>query len=164
MSVSTNCGLAVPPVHGVVVFDVAAFKVAYAQFAAVGNAVLTLYFDLATLIVKNTCGARVADGTQRERLLNLLVAHIAALQPVSPAGGAGSGATLVGRVASASEGTVSVSAEYASSVSSSMAWFIQTQYGALFWQLTSPYRSFTYVAPCYPGGDAAGPLAGRRGY
>lgn len=163
MSVNTDCSVAVVPQHGVVVFAAAAFKVLYPQFAAVADATLTLYFDLATLIVKNTCRAHVTDATQRERLLNLLVAHIAALQPVSPAGGPGSGAALVGRIASATEGSVSVSAEYAASVSASMAWFIQTQYGALFWQLTAPYRSFMYVAPCRPNG-IAGAFAGRRGY
>lgn len=163
MSVNTDCSVAAVPTHGVVVFDPAAFKALYAQFTAVANGTLALYFDLATLIVKNVCGSIVADATQRERLLNLLVAHIAALQPVTPAGGAGSGASLVGRIASATEGSVSVSAEYATQVSASMAWFIQTQYGALFWQLTSPYRSFRYTAPAQPFGPA-GAFAGRRGY
>lgn len=163
MTVSVVCSDAVVPVHGVVVFVPGDFKVLYPQFAAVVNATLTLYFDLATLIVKNTCGALVADATQRERLLNLLVAHIAALQPVSPAGGAGSGAALVGRISSAAEGTVSVTAEYAANISSSMAWFVQTQYGAMFWQLTAPYRSFRYVAPTTLHGPA-GLFAGRRGY
>lgn len=163
MSVNTDCSVAVAPVHGVVVFDPAVFKTLYVQFAAVANAMLTLYFDLATLILKNTCGSIIQDATQRERLLNLLVAHIAALQPVSPAGGAGSGGGLIGRISTATEGSVSVSAEYASQVSASMAWFIQTQYGALFWQLTSPYRSFRYVAPVQPFGSA-GAFAGRRGY
>lgn len=163
MSVNTDCSVAATPAHGVVVFDPAAFKTLYAQFAAVANGTLTLYFDLATLIVANVCGSIVADATQRERLLNLLVAHIAALQPVTPAGGPGSGPALIGRIASATEGTVSVSAEYAAQVSASMAWFIQTQYGALFWQLTSPYRSFRYTAPARPFGSA-GAFAGRRGY
>jgi Protein of unknown function (DUF4054) len=164
VSVNTDCAVAVVPVHGVVVFDPAAFKLLYVQFATVADPTLTLYFDLATMILANTCGSIVSDATQRERLLNLLVAHIAALQPVSPAGGAGSGGTLVGRVASASEGTVSVTAEYASQVSASMAWFIQTQYGALFWQLTSSIRSFRYVAPCYGSQGPVGAFAGRRGY
>jgi hypothetical protein len=164
MTVNTNCGAAVPPVHGVVEFVPADFKALYPQFVSVADGTLTLYFQLATLILRNSCGSVVQDATQRERLLNLLVAHIAALQPVAPAGGPGSGGALVGRIASATEGSVSVTAEYAAEVSASMAWFIQTQYGALFWQLTATYRSFRYVAPCYPGGDAAGSFAGRRGY
>lgn len=163
MSVNLDCSVAPTPAHGVVVFEPSVFKVLYAQFAAVADSSLTLFFDLATLIVTNVCGSIVQDATQRERLLNLLVAHIAALQPVSPAGGPGSGPALVGRITSATEGTVSVSAEYASSVSSSEAWFIQTQYGALFWQLTATYRSFRYTAPVRPFGPA-GAFPGRRGY
>jgi hypothetical protein len=69
----------------------------------------------------------------------------------------------VGNVTGATEGTVSISAAWASSVSQSMAYFIQTQFGAMFWQLTSPYRSFRYVAPALCCGPA-GAFAGRRGY
>ena len=54
---------------------------------------------------------------------------------------------LVGRVASASEGSVSVSLEYASSTSVNQAWFFQTPYGAQFWQATAAYRQMRYVAP-----------------
>lgn len=163
MTVNTDCSVAIKPVHGVVEFDPAVFITIYTQFATMSPDMLSLYFDLATLIVANNCGAIVADATQRERLLNLLVAHIATLQPILPgAGGGGSGPGLVGRVAGATEGTVSVTAAYASQVSQSMAWFIQTQYGALFWQLTSPIRSFRYIAPCQPCGPA-GSFAGRRG-
>lgn len=163
MSVNPDCSIAPVPVHGVVVFEPAAFKVLYAQFVAVSDATLTFFFDLATLILNNSCRSIVADGVMRERLLNLLVAHIATLQPTATGGGGGSGPALAGVISSATEGTVSVDAVWLSQVSQSMAWFIQTQYGALFWQLTSPFRSFRSVpAPqcCGP----AGAYAGRRGY
>lgn len=164
MTISTNCAVAPQPIHGVVVFDPAAFKVLFPQFAAVADVLLTLYFDLATQILNNTCSSIVVDAVRRERLLNLLVAHIATLLPtVTSGGGAGSGATGTGRVMSATEGSVSISfGEYAKNVSQSMAYFIQTQWGALFWQLTADLRSFRYVGPpscCGP----AGVFAGRRG-
>lgn len=164
MGITTDCTQAQQPVHGVVTFDPAVFVAAYPMFATVAPGLLTSYFFLATMIVDNSCNSVVDDATFREHLLNLLVAHIATLVPTGTnAGGAGSGGAFVGRVASATEGTVTISAEYAASVSQSMAWFTQTQWGAMFWQLTSPYRSFRYVAPpmcCGPGGA----LAGRRGY
>ncbi len=163
MSINSDCSVAAQPQHGVVEFVPADFIVLYPEFTGVAPGTLTLYFDLATMIVNNTCGSIVSDAAKRERLLNLLTAHIATLQPVLTAGsGAGSGPSLVGRVASATEGTVSISAQYATQVSQSMAWFIQTQYGALFWQLTSGVRSMRYVAPCNPCGPA-GVFAGRRG-
>jgi hypothetical protein len=143
------------------VFVPATFKALFTQFATVPDALLNLYFQLATMIVDNTCNSVVSDATLREQLLNLLVAHMATLWPT--AASAGSGGGIVGNVTSATEGTVSVSAAWASSVSQSMAYFIQTQFGAMFWQLTSPFRSFRYVAPpqcCGPGGA----FAGRRGY
>src|SRR5690606_36516058 len=112
----------------------------------------------------NGCNSVVGDATLREHLLNLLVAHIATLTPTgATAPGGGSGGAVVGRTASASEGSVSISAQFAANVSQSMAWFTQTQWGAMFWEITSPYRSFRYVAPaqCY---GPAGAFAGRKGY
>lgn len=164
MTITTDCTQAPQPVHGVVQFVPADFIAAYPMFASVAPGLLTSYFILATMIVDNTCQSVVDDATVREQLLNLLVAHIATLVPSGTgAPGAGSGGGVVGRISSATEGSVSISAEYAAQVSQSMAWFTQTQWGALFWQLTSPYRSFRYVGPpqcCGP----AGAYAGRRGY
>lgn len=164
MGITTDCTQGPTPQHGVVTFDPADFVAAYPMFAAVAPGLLTSYFVLATMIVDNSCSSVVDDAKVREQLLNLLVAHIATLVPTGTnAPGAGSGGAVVGRIASASEGSVSISAEYAASVSQSAAWFTQTQWGALFWQISSPYRSFRYVAPpqCY---GPAGAFAGRRGY
>lgn len=150
-----------PPVTGVVVFVPADFKTAYAMFATVADSALQLNFTLATLILNNTCRSIVVDAAQRETMLYLLVAHITALRNgVNGAPPAG----LVGRIDSATEGTVSVSAEYATLVSGSMAWFIQTQWGALFWQITLPFRSFRYIpAPGGPLGLGDGSLGGWPG-
>lgn len=164
MGITTDCTQAPQPIHGVVTFDPAVFIVQYPMFAAVPAVTLQGYFILATMIVDNSCQSVVSNATFREYLLNLLVAHMAALLPLAGSGSqAGTGGGVVGRVSSATEGTVSISAEYAAQVSQSMAWFIQTQYGALFWQLTSPYRSFRYVAPAYCCGGPGGAYAGRRG-
>lgn len=146
------------PVHGVVTFDANVFKAAYPAFATVDAAMLTLYFAYAQIILDNKCTSIVTDAVVRETLLNVLVAHLAAL--FSGANGqAPSG--VVGRASSATQGSVSLTAEYLSTIN--QAWFVQTQWGALFWQLTAPYRTMRYVPPpasCYSGG----PSSGRRGY
>jgi len=137
-----------PPVHGVVTFDPAVFIVSYPMFATVDPAALTLNFTLATLALNNSCRSIVIDAAVREVLLNLLTAHITALlNGVNGAPPAG----IVGRISTATEGTVSVSAEYIASASAS--WFIQTQWGAMFWQLTLQYRTFRYI----PAPNACGP-------
>lgn len=166
MTINSDCSVAPVPVHGVVEFVPADFRALYPQFTdpPTTDARLREYFWLATLILNNSCRSAVSDAEQRQRLLNLLVAHITTLQPTATQGGAGSGGGAVGRVASATEGSVSISTEYAAIVSASMAWFIQTQYGALYWQATASYRSFRYIAPSYCAGSPAGAFAGRRGY
>jgi hypothetical protein len=133
---------------GIVVFDPAAFKVRYPEFVNVGDALLQVYFDEATIYLANTEDSRVQDVAQRAVLLNMLVAHIAqmnagsATQPASP---------LVGRVNTATEGSVSVGADMGV-VPFTAAWFLQTKYGASFWQATARYRTMQYVpGRSYPG-------------
>ena len=73
----------------------------------------------------------------RLALLGMVVAHLADLQ--SPARGG-----MVGRIGSATQGSVSVTADMGPA-SASAAWWQQTTYGAQYWQATAPYRQFTYV-------------------
>lgn len=125
----------------VVVFDPAAFKLAYPQFAAVSDAALTNYFNLATLYLSNDDCSVVQDIPKRTTLLWLLTAHIAFLSgALNPAGTPG----LVGRVSSATEGSVSVSVDFPSNPNG--AWFQQSSWGAMYWQAVLPYRSFRYRA------------------
>lgn len=153
------CPPSSPVVTGVVVFDSTAFLAVFPEFATVAVPALNFNFQLATLVLNNSCCSRVQDAAKRETLLNLLVAHITALrngvngQP--PAG-------IVGRVSSATEGSVSVDAELGN-VPFSAAYFAQTQYGLMFWQATAPWRSFVYVAPPIVCADIE-PGAGLGGY
>jgi len=125
----------------VVIFDPAAFKSAYPQFAAVSDGQLTNYFNLATLYLSNEDCSVVQDIPKRTTLLWLLTAHIAFLSgALNPGGTPG----LVGRVSSATEGSVSVSVDFPSSPNG--AWFQQTPWGAMFWQSTLSLRSFRYRA------------------
>lgn len=125
-----------------VVFDPVTFKLAYPEFAAVEDAFLANCFGIATLYLSNEDCSVVQDIAKRETLLWMLTAHVAALRgALTPVGVAG-GPAPVGRVSSATQGSVSVSTDYPTTPTA--AWFTQTAYGAMFWQATSKLRSFVY--------------------
>ncbi len=130
---------------GTVVFDPTAFLTRFPEFSSVNAALLGEYFTEATLTVDPTDASLVRDQNQRSVLLNLLTAHIAALEQGTGEGPSG----LVGRVSSATQGSVSVSADYGA-VSQSQAWYVQTPYGAKYWALTAQYRTMHYIpGACY---------------
>ena len=126
---------------GIVVFDPVGFVARYPEFSTVSNPLLTDYFTEATIYLNNTDTSPVLDLNIRAMLLNMLVAHIAAInsgingQAASP---------LVGRINSATEGSVSVGTDMGP-VTNSQAWYLQTKYGASYWAATSIYRRFLYV-------------------
>lgn len=132
---------------GVVIFDAAAFVLRFPQFAAYNTATpagLQMFFNEATLLLNNTSGSLVQEVTERAILLNLIVAHLAVLGGVVAPGGAGSTAGQVGRVSSATEGSVSASLDMGA-VYGSAAWWMQTQYGAQYWAMTAQYRQARFV-------------------
>lgn len=101
------------------------------------------YFDIATTIHRNDGGGPVNDAAQQLNLLNMVTGHLAAL--FAPPAPGQTPSTLVGRIASATQGSVSVQAAYSNNVTEQMAWFVQTQYGAMYWVATSPYRTARYI-------------------
>lgn len=138
--------------HGVVVFVPTDFKAAYPEFATVADAALTANFGLATLQLTNSCGSRVANAAARETLLDLLTAHITQLRNGingQPAGG------LVGAISNAREGSVSVSAEFGT-LAYGQAYYMQTQFGALYWQSTAKYRTMRFIPAPIVCADLAG--------
>lgn len=125
-----------------IVFDKARFQTAYPEVQA-ADAQLEMWFVQAESLLDNTGRSIVKKPEEREMLLFLLVRHFAALNERAVQGG------LVGRIASASEGSVSVSADMGA-VGGNAAWYLQTPYGATYWQLTAKYRRFRYVSGgCY---------------
>ena len=126
-----------------VVFDTTSFVQRFPAFAWLNNDVLGDYFTEATMMIANDDTSLIQDLAQRKVILNLLVAHLAALNSGENAQ-APSG--LIGRVSSASEGSISVSTDYTSN-SELAQWFNQTRYGAELWILLARYRQFRYVAP-----------------
>ncbi|MHC5174343.1 DUF4054 domain-containing protein [Serratia rhizosphaerae] len=145
---------------GVVVFDIAAFRELYPEFAtgcgtAPSDKLLEALFNQASaLYLDNTDASVVQDLKEREQLLFMLVAHLCALRGFGTGGGGGQSSGLVGRITSASEGSVSVSVDAAGSNDASW-WYLQTPYGAAYWQATAPYRTMQYhpgASPSrYPG-------------
>lgn len=123
---------------GVVKFDVDEFKELYP--IEINNAQLNMCFLKAELRLNNTENSLVCDLGERKILLYLLTAHLGVIQDRINKGN-----DSVGRVSSASEGSVSVSLEFPTGSSLLAAWFAQTPYGAEFWTLTSKYRSMIYI-------------------
>lgn len=130
---------------GVVTFSYADWSTRYPELApSVSPALAQMYFNEAQLYCDNTPTSIITDASQpggeRELLLSMVTAHIAALnaalnfQPSSP---------LVGRISNATQGSVSVQTDF--QVPGTAAWFAQTKYGAAFWQATVKYRSMLYV-------------------
>jgi len=148
-------------------FSSAEFVALYAEFTGIPSGTQQLAFNDATLLLDNSCGSMIQDANRRMALLYTLTAHCLFLENGSN-DGAGNvvpapGANVVGRLASAAEGTVSAGLEFNADGGPSQAYFIQTKYGAKFWQQTAPYRTMQYVgAPaCGPNGPGF-PWAGNN--
>jgi uncharacterized protein DUF4054 len=134
-----------------VTFDFARFTAAFPEFAALSPLQGQAFFNRACLLFANDqCNPAFPDGNM-EMLLFLLTAHLAWLNAPRDASGnpAATGTPpppIVGRINSASEGSVSVGAEWSGSGSPSEAWFLQSRYGAEWWQATAQYRTARYSA------------------
>jgi hypothetical protein len=128
-------------------FDYDEFTTVYPEFGATTlvpapSAACQMAFYLATLNLSNCCGSPVPDANVRQALLYLLTAHVVLLfTPCSANQSQPSGA--VGRISSASEGSVSGSMDFPTTAQS--AWFLQTKYGAMFWNTTAPLRTMHYI-------------------
>lgn len=144
-----------------VTFAPGTFKSAYPLFANCSDAQCNEWFAGATFICANQASspANCVPG-QLAYLLNLLTAHIGWLDAPRDANGSPSSSgvpapPLVGRINTASEGSVSVGADMGdvNAGSPSQAWFEQTQWGARYWASTAQFRTGGYIAlpPVLPG-------------
>lgn len=135
----------------VAVFDFAAWSARYPEFSTVSSAQATAFFNEATVYHRNDGGGPVADANKQAVMLNALTAHIAML--AVGIGAVQAPAAMVGRISSATQGSISVSAD-AAALPGTAAWFSQTVYGLNYWQMTASYRTMRYRAPAprYFGG------------
>ena len=118
--------------HGVV-FSFDEFNGAYPELHATDTQAEHA-FNLATQLVDNTDSSILTCVCDRKQLLYLATAHVLFLM--------NRGAGNTGKLTSASEGSVSVGF---SAGSYGDDFWGQTQYGLLFWQMTSIYRKGFYV-------------------
>jgi hypothetical protein len=133
------------PAPGVIVaFNYNQFCLSFPELAYLPSGQVQQYFNLATYFCKNN-GERggVTNAGLQSTLLNFATAHICKLFANDAAGNPPP--NLVGRVDSAAEGSVNVSASWGSVVSDQEAWWIQTQYGAAFWNASRAMRTFRYM-------------------
>ena len=118
-----------------VVFDPVGFLTRYPEFTSVSGQ-LQYFFNEACLYCKNDDTALI-DDPPRTLLLWMLTAHVAKLDAND----------AVGRVSQAKEGSVSANLDMGP-VPGSGAWFMQTKYGAAFWQASRQFRSGPYLVLC----------------
>ena len=129
----------------VVEFVVAEFREEYPFFSNLTDTQLSSLFRKACLRLRNDAKSCVKDIEVRKEFLYLIVAHLATLFQKALAGNG-----LVGRISSASEGSVSVSSEYSVSQVGGEKWWSQTQWGADYWTLSASYRVLNDVATNFP--------------
>ena len=128
----------------VVTFDYSAWIVRYPEFSAtVASPLAAAYFTEACLYVNNTDGSVIADATTRALILNMVTAHIAAMN--APAANGAAASPLVGRINSATQGSVTVQAQFDVPAGSAQWWAI-TKYGAAAWTAMAQFRTFRYVS------------------
>lgn len=131
----------------IVAFNYAAWLASYPEFTSPGGSIPVTeaqannYFALATSMHANDGSGPVTTAGLQSAYLNALTAHFAALL-AAPNGGTPS--SLVGRISSATEGSVSVTTELSVPPSMSLAFFSQTKYGFIYWQMTAGYRTMQY--------------------
>jgi hypothetical protein len=128
---------------GVIVqFNYAQWIARYPEFVQVAQAIAQEYFGEATLYLRNDGSGPVRDAPTQSRLLNMLTAHIAALN--APSADGESASPLVGRISNATEGSVSVQAQN-DYPPGSVQWYQSSKYGAAFWAATVACRSAHYL-------------------
>lgn len=147
-----------------VLFNYANWVLMYPEFASVPEPVAANYFAQAGTFWNNYGSSPATRIQTQDVLMNLLTAHIAALFWKVPAQGSPGPAdpnSPVGRINSASEGSVSVGTDtgLVPTASEYKAWLMQTKYGLMFLAMIGQYTNMRYV----PGQLQSGGL-GPRGW
>lgn len=148
-----------------VTFDFATWTVMFPEFSALTAAQGAAYFMGATNVCANSCANPIFAGGNLSYLLYLLTSHVAWLrcpkdESGNPAAVGAPASELVGRISSASEGSVSVQTDLDKTGNSSAldAYLQQTKYGLEYLASIAQYRTARYmpnptrvVSGVYPG-------------
>ncbi len=154
----------------IVAFDYTVWSKRFPALAAIDRDLAQMYFDEATLYWNNNGGSPASTAGIQSLLMNLMTAHVAALNTQSQGdespGSAKDANSPVGRVASATQGSVTVQTAMDGPPAMSKAWFDQTQYGSSFWAATAQYRTARPIAGAlqYGGLPGNGGIPGGYGW
>src|SRR5580700_48371 len=135
-------GFPTQPLSPAVTFNYDNWCQMFPEFQYVTQPAAQSYFNWAAIYCQNALKF-VCDANTLTTLLNMLTAHLAKLFAPLPTGQPSTDA--VGRIASAGEGSVSVSLDY--NVPQAASFYTQTKYGAAFWEATKAYRTARYLRP-----------------
>lgn len=133
---------------GAVAFDWIRWQAEYWALCAQGipQAAAEAAFSKAGLFLNNTALSPVQDADRRASILYDIAAHLLMLQQRAASGGG------AGRIASASEGSVSVSFDMPTG-NATEAWWMQTPFGATALQMLRRYALTRYVPGPRPAFD-----------
>jgi hypothetical protein len=153
-------------------FDYGSWVARYPEFSTVQQATAQQYFNEATLYWRNDGTSPNPSAISQQLYLNMLTAHIAALYTQSqgdPSPGSPKDSNSpVGRISSATEGSVTAQVELnmAPTTSGLQAWLSQTKYGLSFRAATRAYWGTMYVPGRSPSnsGGPYGPGFGPGGF
>lgn len=141
-----------------VTFSFSEWTTMFPEFAACNPTTAATWFTRASFLCGNqTTNPLYSVTDMLKTAIYLLTAHIAWLNaPRDPTGNPASSGSppspIVGRINTATEGSVSVGADMgdANAGSPSQAWYEQTKYGAEYWAMTACVRTARYIAsPAY---------------
>jgi hypothetical protein len=147
------------PANAVIAYDDADFKSLFPEFGNCTSQQGQSWFLQASTMCDNSASnplIRQGGGTNwmLQQALYYLTAHLGYLsaprdQDGNPTGqqGAMAAPQVVGRISSASQGSVSVQTDMqATGGTFSQAYYMQTKYGAAYWEMTKALRTFQYYA------------------
>lgn len=151
---------------GPIPFVYSDWEAMFPELAGVSEPQATMYFGLATMYVRNDGGGSINDPIKLTYALYLTTAHLSVIfsqetNGVPTTGGSTSPSAIVGRIASATQGSVSVTTEMPAQPPAA-AWWNQTIYGAAVWKMLAPNRTARIVpAPRRIYNPPVGPYYGR---
>lgn len=128
-------------------FSYAAFQAQYPTLASVPAPIVQSYWTQAGAFHDNSISGPVRDASLQAVLMNMMTAHIMVVFgaiSINTDGSINQG--VVGRVSSASEGSVSISTENQYPPGSAQ-WLQQTAFGSAYYYATEQFRVMQYRAP-----------------
>lgn len=135
----------------------------YPEFVAVPEGAAQSYFEQAAIYWRNDGTSPATKAATQKTLMYLVTAHLAALysqsQGAPSPGSAQDANSPIGRISSATQGSVTVQTDIGMTptTSAQQAFFSQTKYGLQFWAATAQYRTGRYrLGNLQPGGLSPG--------